>query len=113
MLCKRQRGKEETIVTLFFRMWDYSKRVCPMQGWWCYHGVCACLFPIPQINPFFPRATREAICVVVREGPHLSKHKVWLSWDEGCAEAFMTLHVLSSLPVTADCSPAICLYRHL
>lgn len=32
-------------------------------------------FPSPQINPFFPGATGDAIRAVAREGSHLSKHQ--------------------------------------
>lgn len=63
-------------------------------------GCVPVYFP-PQINPFFPRATGGAGRVVAREGPHLSKHEPRLSWDEGSAEVFMTLGVLSPLPVAA------------
>lgn len=39
-------------------------------------------FPSPQINPFFPRATGDAIRAVAREGSHLSKHqaRAQLGW---------------------------------
>lgn len=36
-----------------------------------------------------------------------------LSWDEGCAKVFVTLHALSSLPVTTEYSPAISVYTDM
>lgn len=84
---------------------DYCEELCCGSGWRCCHGVCAYLFSIPQINPFFPRAPGDAARVVVREGPHLSKHETQAQLGEGCAEVFMTLRVLSTFPVT---TPAPC-----